>query len=968
MTPFLQQVVRHYFSAGDLSRRKFIFPNRRSQVFFTKYLGEEVKASGTPVVAPGMMTINDFFYTLSGFQATDRVSLLLELYDCYKDLFPKAEPLDEFIFWGDVLLGDFDDVDKYLVDPEQLYTNLADLRAIQDSYSYLTETQRKAIENFIQHFRDSGRLTVDPDSEDPSVKERFFQIWQILQPLYRNFRKSLLDKGMSYEGMAYRSLAERIRTEAAADLLQAAFGNVEEYVFVGLNALNECEKAVMRRMRDAGLAAFCWDYSSDMIRDQRNNSSFFMSANVAEFPQSFRPDPEGLEVPEIRVVSTPSSIGQAKLVPTLVDSEDYAIVLPDESLLIPLLNSIPPRIKDINVTMGYPMKGTAFFDFLSLTSALQMHLRQKDGEWYFYHSQVWAIFSSGIFKEITEGDEEAARIVEQVKAGAKYYIPRAELSCHPVFDLIFQPVVKDPKAASSSQIEEFAAYQKELISGIASYMSRDPESAIELEFARKAYNAINQLEAKQLEVLPATYARLIDQILGPVSVPFNGEPLRGLQIMGPLETRALDFKHLLILSCNEGVFPRRSVSSSFIPPELRKGFGLPTYEYQDAIWAYYFYRMIQRAETVTLVYDSRTEGLKSGEESRYIKQLEYHFNIPLQRSFVKSSAKVRPDLDDIPKTEEHVALLKDATLSASSLNSYLSCPVRFFYSKIECLKKETSVAEDLDSGMIGDVYHSTMQALYMGEGAMDPSYDMSDRKKNAAFPGALKEISREYISSWLKRKEDIRNRVRSLILSNLNRLEVSGRDLVTEKVIVQYVLKTLQRDRELLDRLGAGSFRIIGLEKEYRMDFDGFRFIGYIDRMDSILPGELRIVDYKTGKVEDKDVDVNDANAASVAEALFGADNSKRPKIAFQLFLYGVLAGGSPEAEGMTLVNSIYQPSRFFTEGVRNVPVSQEFNREVEERLHGLLSEMSDTAVPWRRTDDIKNTCAYCDFKVICGR
>ena len=218
MTPFLQQVVRHYFSAGDISRRKFIFPNRRSQVFFKKYLGEEVKASGTPSVAPGMMTINDFFYTLSGFQATDRVSLLLELYDCYRELFPKAEPLDEFIFWGDVLLGDFDDVDKYLVDPGQLYTNVADLRAIQDTFSYLTETQRKAIESFSQHFRDSGRLTVDPDSDNPNVKERFFQIWQILLPLYRNFRKSLMDKGMSYEGMAYRSLAERIRTEAASDI------------------------------------------------------------------------------------------------------------------------------------------------------------------------------------------------------------------------------------------------------------------------------------------------------------------------------------------------------------------------------------------------------------------------------------------------------------------------------------------------------------------------------------------------------------------------------------------------------------------------------------------------------------------------------------------------------------------------------------------------------------------------------
>ena len=967
MTPFLKQVVRHYFSAGDISRRKFIFPNRRSQVFFKKYLGEEVKASGVPCVAPGMMTINDFFYTLSGFHATDRVSLLLELYDRYKELFPKAESLDEFIFWGDVLLGDFDDVDKYLVDPDQLYTNVADFRSIQDSYSYLTENQRKAIERFVQHFRDSGHLTVDPDAENPNVKERFFQIWQILLPLYRNFRKSLIDKGMSYEGMAYRSLAERIRAEAATDVLESVFGAGGEYVFVGLNALNECERTVMRRMRDAGVAEFCWDYSSGMLRDPRNKSSFFMSSNIAEFPQAFSMDPEGLQIPSVRVISAPSSIGQAKLLPSIVESDEYAVILPDESLLIPTLNSIPPGIGEINVTMGYPMKGTAFFDFLTLVSALQMHLREKDGSWYFYHAQVWAIFSSGIFKEITVGDEAAGEIVTKVKRNAKYYIPLEDLGGHPLFDLIFRPVVQEPKSTSESQIKEFIEYQKSLITGMASLMSKNTGSALELEFARKAYNVINQLEDKHLEVLPSTYARLLDQLLVPMSVPFNGEPLRGLQIMGPLETRALDFKHLVILSCNEGVFPRRSVSSSFIPPELRKGFGLPTYEYQDAIWAYYFYRLIQRAETVTLVYDSRTEGLKSGEESRYIKQLEYHYNLPIERDFVKSNAKVRPEVAEIPKTEEHVSILKDTVLSASSLKSYLDCPAQFYYSRIARLKEESSVAEDLDAGMVGDVYHSTMQALYMGERAMDPSYDMSDRKKNAAFPGALKEVGKAYIDSWLKRKEDIRARVRSLIIKQLNSMEVTGRDLVTERVIVQYVMKTLRRDRELLEQLGLDSFRIVGLEKEYSMEIDGFKFIGYVDRMDSFLPGELRIVDYKTGKVTDKDVDITDSNAADTASRMFVRDNPDRPKVALQLFLYDILVGNAPVAEGMTLVNSVYQPSRFFTEGVRNVPVSKVFNEEVGQRLRGLLSEMADTSRGWGRTDAAK-TCSYCDFKMICGR
>ena len=967
MTPFLKQVADHYFEAGGISGRCFIFPNRRSQVFFKKYLAEAVKASGTPVISPRTLTVNDFYYEIAGTAPTDRVTLLLELHDCYKALFPNAEPLDEFIFWGDVILGDFDDVDKYLVDPEGLFTNVREFKEIQDTYSYLTEAQREAIEMFVTHFRDSGRLTVNLDSDSPGVKEKFLRIWNILLPLYRDFRQSLSCKGLSYDGMAYRSLAERVRTEPAADVLRKVFAGVDEYVFVGLNALNECERTVMRKMRDAGVAAFCWDFSGSMVRDRHNKASLFMTRNLEEFGQAFPLDPEGLGVPDVEIVSVPSSVGQAKLIPDLVKDEDHAIVLPDESLLIPVLNSIPPEIKDINVTMGYPMKNSAFFDFLTVILALQMHLRLKDGTWYFHHSQVWSVFSSGLFREVTRNDAEAEEKVKAVKVQAKYYVPEEELRGHPVFDLIFRPVAKDLKKASRAQISELGEYLKEIIVGISTCPVGSLGPSLELEFARKAYSAINLLQAKELEILPLTYSRLLNQLLGPISVPFNGEPLKGLQIMGPLETRALDFRHLLILSCNEGMFPRRSVSSSFIPPELRKGFGLPTHEFQDAIWAYYFYRMIQRAESVTLVYDSRTEGLKNGEESRFIKQLEYHFDVKVRRSFVKAEARMHDQVPDIPKTEEDLMKLDSVILSASSLKNYLDCPAKFYFSKVAGLEEETEVAEDLDSGMLGDVYHSTMQALYMGEGAMDPSYDMGDRKRNASFPGALKVVTKEYVESWLKRKEDIKLRVRSLILAQLHALEVSGRNLVLENVIVQYVIKTLQRDKELMEKLGVASFRILGLENKYTAMIDGFRFVGYIDRMDSFLPGEVRIVDYKTGKVEDEDVNINDGNAASVVEALFGDNNQKRPRIAFQLFLYDLLAAGDPENEGTVIVNSIYQPAKLFTEGVKNVPACTAFNEAVEERFHGLLAEIRDKDVGWRRTSDSK-TCSWCDFKMICGR
>lgn len=285
MKQFLRQVAEHYQKEGDMNRKCFIFPNRRSMVFFTRWLSDAVKeAKGSkPEIAPVMMTMNDFFYRASGSAVTDRVSLLLELYDCYKSLNSKAESLDDFIFWGDVILSDFDDTDKYLADAKSLYTNVAEFKDIQDSYSYLTDVQLNAIRQFISHFRKGGKLTVNLGSDNPNVKEKFLMIWNLLYPLYEKFNKALTEKGLAYEGMAYRVFAERLKKESASDILADKFPGTEKFVFVGLNALNECEKLSMRKMRDASLAEFCWDYSSDMLRDPMNKASMFMSKTSLNF-------------------------------------------------------------------------------------------------------------------------------------------------------------------------------------------------------------------------------------------------------------------------------------------------------------------------------------------------------------------------------------------------------------------------------------------------------------------------------------------------------------------------------------------------------------------------------------------------------------------------------------------------------------------------------------------------------------
>lgn len=939
MEPFLRQVARHYLSGQDIKETCFVFPNRRSMVFFRKYLGDLVRDSGTgvPLPVPAMYTINDFFCRLYGGKVSDRLRLLTTLYPVYASHYGKAEPLDQFIFWGDVMLGDFDDIDKYLVDPAALFRNVAEFKDIRDDYSYLTDNQRDAIKSFISHFRDG-------DGDEDSVKNRFLGIWNILLPVYEEFNRTLREKGMAYEGMVYRDLAERLRGgEPARDVLVKVFPEVGKYVFVGLNALNECERMLLSRMRDAGIAEFVWDFVTREIRDPANKSAFFMKRNLEDYPQAFPITAGG--VPEITVVSVPSSASQAKLAPHILaqtsgDPVETAFVLPDESLLLPLLNSIPPEYNSINVTMGYPMKNSAVYSFIDAIGRMQLKMRHREDGWYFYHREVSEVFSSSILGLMLSNNEK--EVIEKVKRAAKYYIPQKDLKGGSTLEMVFRPVVTD---ASPECNAGFCQYLLDIAGEVGRTLSRRGEMPLELDFAKRLHSTLNVLADTPIQVLPQTWLKVMESAAEGISVPFKGEPLKGLQVMGPLETRALDFNNIVILCANEGMFPRRSVSSSFIPPELRKGFGLPTYEYQDAVWAYYFYRMLQRASRVWLVYDSRTEGLHSGEESRYIKQLEYHFGIKVKRVVAGAALEPVKQEEDIPKTDRDVEIIRASNISASALNSYLKCPAQFYYKMVKKLDSPEEVAESMDSSMIGNVFHKTMKALY-------------DGKDIVTIPD---------IQAFRADERRLKSLVRSNILEEMHTVEVTGRNLVTEQIILDYVRHTLEYDEKLLRDNKSDGFRILGLEKLRETWFEGFHIIGYIDRMDSYQPGKIRIVDYKTGKVEDDDYRITDANAAQIADKLFGESNKGRPKIALQLFIYGLLAEADNSLKGQTVVNSIYSTGRLFTSPIQDVEQSVEFFNIVKERLKGLLAEITDTSVPFRHTQD-QPTCKWCDFKAICGK
>lgn len=942
MTPFLKQVAKHYFdhttSENDFC---YVFPNRRSMLFFKKYYCLQVKAAGITMFEPQMYTINDFFYKVYAGAPTERIDLLLNLYREYKKLIPNCEPLDEFIFWGEMILSDFNDVDKYLVDAEKLFTNVSQFKSMQD-YTFLSDNQLKALQAFMGHFAPQA-------GEDGKYKENFRKTWDILYPLYKSFNRTLSEQGKSYEGMVYRRLAERFESESASDVLQDAFPHSPKFVFVGLNAPTESELAVLKRMRQAQLAEFCWDYSSEMIKDKANKSSFFMEDNIRHLGQSIKLDPDGLPAAQINVLAVPSAVGQCKQIGQIfrrLGGEiglDTAIVLPDEKLLLPTLNAIPDSISKVNVTMGYPMSGSVLYSLIDEICAMQMHIRERsDGNWAFYYKQAYDLFANPLLKDSLCENER--HTIDSVKCKLFHYIDRDEIAVDgQILSRIFTPIVKEPNLADKGQITALCEYLKDIIETVAHKLVENKKESVELEFAKDFYQAIECIEKYELEVLPATFFRLLRNLVGRNAVPFKGEPLQGLQIMGPLETRALDFDNLVILSCNEGVFPRHNSSESFIPPELRKGFGLPTHEYQDALWAYYFYRLIQRCENVWLVYNTSVQQkMNSCEESRYIKQLELHFGVKIHRYVAKSTILEAKDTTEIAKTQEDIDILKSTRLSATALQKYLSCPVQFYYSKIKKLSNEDEVNETLDAGLIGSVLHESIEEIYSGK----------------------ERITKDFLSECLK-KESYAEVVRRHIMDNLKCLEISGRNLIYESLICRYVRQILLTDKKLLEKKNLDSFRILELEKKETDVIGGLKFIGIMDRVDSFEDGVIRVVDYKTGSVKDSDIQIDDENACEVADAAFGEDNDKRPKIAIQLYLYDVLIRKAHKMEAIE--NVIYQTTSLFSEGIKSAPMNETFVKEMGTRLEECLKGLLDIDKPWAKTAHAK-TCSYCDFKDICGR
>lgn len=964
MKPFLYQVATLFYQqyGAEIHRLAFVFPNRRAGLFFQKYLSE---ISEIPLFSPSILTINDLFMQLSGKHPADKIQMLFRLYELYKQRSGSSESFDEFIYWGEMLLNDFDDIDKYMVDARMLFRNVSDLKSLDDDFNYLSPEQVQAIRSFWSSFYPKG---------DSPNQQHFLELWEILYDLYAGLRTSLAKDGCGYDGMIFREVVEQLEKEPMSDF------PFDQVVFVGLNALSVSEERLLLALQKKGVADFYWDYVGPWVTDLDNKASFFLERNLRLFPSCMQlPATEPVQA-EIRVMGVPSAIGQAKqvypILQALADEQQLtdesalrtAIVLPDEHLLVPVLNAIPEAIQHINVTMGYPLAGTPVAALMEYILTLQKNIRYIDRVPVFYFRDVLPILNHQYV--MAAAPEEVSQLVKDMTAGNRIYVHAADLNRHELLSILFTPV------QNTEELSDYLIHVLEALNACLRNNRPNPDDEemisnstqttadIEQEFIFHYFATVNRMkevmrEAK-IEMRLDTYFRLLKRMTDLITIPFEGEPLSGLQVMGVLETRALDFDRLIILSMNEGIFPLKKAANSFIPYNLRRGFGLPTYEHQDSVWAYHFYRLIRRAKQVTLLYDTRTTGLQTGEVSRFVHQLRYHYQYPLIDELVVydvASSAVPPI--SVQKTAEVEKLLSDflsggpRALSASAINTYLDCPLKFYFSVLERIQEEDEITETVERDVFGSILHKVMEDLYAPFKGKLVTADLLKllRKDQPLLIGT---IARAFAELFFK----------SPVVRPLE-----GENFLTGEMIRKYAEKILEQDARFTP------FHYIESEKKVRAmitlsDKRVVQLKGFIDRVDS-LDRVLRIVDYKTGsgKLEFESV-----------EGLFDKEAKDRPKAVMQVFLYAWMYQQLPEYTGMSIQPAIYYLRTLFQRSFNPVVEQkkgrgkadkvnsfQDFAADFEDKLRQCLDEIFNLDIPFTQTETGK-ACAYCSFRGLCGK
>ena len=909
--------------------------------------------------APRYYTINDFILELSNLQLADPLTLMFRLFTTIREVTSTKETFDSFYYYCEIILADFDDIDKYHVNAKTLYRNLSDIKAIGENLDYLEEFQIDTIRSFWKIFN---------EKRESAVKEQFISVWETLGTIYTQFGESLEAEGLAYEGKAYRKAVERLRS--GAEPVPAGI----EVVFAGFNALNRSEELVFDWFKTRGNTLFFWDYDPPYIENDLHEAGFFLKRYLSRYPQpaDFPVDSHTNQTDQkITTISVPSPISQVKIIDkcleiagsTKIESPlKTAIILADESLLLPVVNSLPDGIDTVNISMGYPVIDTPAYNLIMLLADLHRNKRKakKGNEFHFYHLDFFSVLNHSFLDEV-HNSEKYQLFQAECKRKNLIYINPVELPVtHDLLERIFQPIT-DPV--------HFGRYLREIIEAVTEHTGKKgdngPAARWQLEILYAMYKALMRaevlLETSDLELSFSTVLNLLKRIIKGLSVPFSGEPLSGLQVLGLLETRTLDFETVVLLSMNEGKLPRQGHAPSFIPFSLRDGFGLPTLKHQDAIYGYYFYRLLHRSKHVVLVYSSRNEGLQKGEPSRFIYQLRYERPVPNRH--IEMGYRIDPQIRkriSIAKTGKVYDVLRKyqdpggtSYLSPSALNTYIECRLRFYYKYIREIAEPSEINEQIEADIFGRVLHKAMAILYhslIGQDCDEIQIEGLINDKGSISRAIKQAFADEFFIKEKIEDEDFQGR--NLIIRNVIEKYIEG-ILAYDKKTVPHAFTALEQHYHVVIRPGTS-------EKDIRIG-------GLIDRLE-IRDGLIRVIDYKTG---------SGTSEFSTIRALFDADDKKRNSAVFQTFLYSwILSKLNPGLQIQPLLyylRTIYQ-NEYTSEIIQSADRSKhavgdflDFTSGFETELNQLLGEIFDSSVLFTQTKDTKQ-CSRCTYNEICLR
>lgn len=959
MESFLKLVAADLYkhTEGNLAHTAVVFPNKRAGLFFNEYLAQE---SDSPIWSPAYVSISELFRSLSPWEVGDPVKLVCELYKIFRRETQSTETLDDFYFWGEMLISDFDDADKNKVDTDKLFSNLQDLRNIMDDYTFIDDEQEEAIRQFFQNFSIERRT---------ALKERFISLWDVLGNIYKGFRESLASQNIAYEGMMYRHVIEHLDVDKLP---------YEKYIFVGFNVLNKVEHTLFTQLKDAGKAVFYWDYDEFYMKENRqavtHEAGEFIRRNLRDFPSPLSGELfKNLSKPkEVHYIASSTENAQARYLPQWIRNnlttpeKETAVVLCNEALLQPVLHSLPAEVKHVNITMGFPLSQTPVYSFLIALLELHTHgFNFKSGRYTF--QSVVTLLKHPYTRQLTG---QAELLEKELTRNNRFYPLPGELGKDEFLTRLFTPLSGNLNLCIrlSETLQQVAGIYQANTSGTE---DTDAFNQLYRESLFKAYTTINRfrtlIEEDELTVQSETFRRLLVKVLSATNIPFHGEPAIGMQVMGVLETRNLDFRHLVLLSVNEGQLPKSGGDSSFIPYNLRKAFGMTTIEHKIAVYAYYFYRLLQRAERITLMYNTSSDGLNRGEWSRFMLQFLIEWPHPITRQFLEAgqspqgtspiTVEKTPDVMRRMQSLFDVRANPKAKFSPSALNYYLDCPLKFYYRYVAGLSAPDEVSAEIDSATFGSIFHYAAEHIY----------------KDLTTHGKV--INKEALETLLRNEVKLQDYVDTAFkklffnVPQNEKPEYNGVQLINSAVIARYLKQLLQND------LRYAPFTFIASEMEVDEPIDiqtpkgviKSRIGGIIDRMDS-KDGTLRIVDYKTG---------GDADTPPHVESLFIPDK-KRSNYVFQTFLYAaIMCRKQPTmkiAPALLYIHraatETYSPVIQMGESRKPKEAVEDFSKyekEYRERLQGLLEEIFNPEKSFTQTEIIEK-CTYCDFKALCKR